>query len=220
MGTVIKESDSKFRLTGINMLERGQGPHYIPTDPAIARIGGKNSAGYDNTVFTQFYAASINLQPRQYQGSLVGYIVHAHCWALFGQIEGLQLNQATIAKLVQTCRKFLNKNEIWGISGIMYSVGPCDPFCEPEYGCDIYQSPLVIGAVQKAILKAKEDALRSSSTRSITPLRHFINLPFEIAILIAEIICPVNYTLFQVNDTREMLSVFKWSLPDWFWRRR
>ena len=64
--TVIKESDTKYRLTGINMVQRTSDLFYAPKDPAIARIGGKKSARYDHRVFTKFYTASVGRQPGRY----------------------------------------------------------------------------------------------------------------------------------------------------------
>lgn len=61
--TVIKESDTKYRLTGITMVQRTSNLFYAPKDPAIARIGGKKSARYDHRVFTKFYTASVGRQP-------------------------------------------------------------------------------------------------------------------------------------------------------------
>ncbi|KAJ6092226.1 hypothetical protein N7467_004195 [Penicillium canescens] len=220
--TVIKEPNRKFRLTGINMLRFDHGPYYTPTDPAMARIGGPRYAGYDDTHFTQFYAASITRQPRHYEGSVVGYIVHAHCWALFSQIEGLKLNKAALAQVVQTCRKFWHRNELWGAYGSILDskIGPSEPYFNAEYGCDFFLSPLVVGAVQEAIIRAKEENLRFASTKAIVPLCRFSGLPLEIAVLIAELVCPVQYTPNDVNDMREMLLAFRWKLPDWFWRKR
>lgn len=82
-----------------------------------------------------------------------------------------------------------------------------------EYGCDIYKNPLIVPEVQKAIdsaMKTKEK--RMQSRRSLVPL--------EVAIMIAEWTCPINYTPADVKNTRNMLSAWQWKLPDWFWKRR
>lgn len=49
---------------------------------------------------------------------------------------------------------------------------------------------------------------------------HFKTLPLEVAILITEYVCPVNYTVDDIKNTKNMLSAFQWELPDWFWRGR
>lgn len=62
--------------------------------PDNRTVGGRRINPYDNHDFTQFYAASIGWQPSQYKEKLHGYIIHAHCWVLFGRVEGLKLNEA------------------------------------------------------------------------------------------------------------------------------
>lgn len=124
--TVIKESDTKYRLTGINMMdEHPENPCYAPNNPKLARIGGRKRARYDNHTFTQFYPASLGRQPSKYKGKLIGYTVHAHCWVLLGRVEGLKLNEAKLAKLVQVCRKYWNNGKSWEIYGIKLS--PIEP---------------------------------------------------------------------------------------------
>jgi hypothetical protein len=189
----------------------------------MARIGGPRYVGYDDTQFTQFYAASITRrQPRHYEGSVVGYTVHAHCSALFSQIEGLKLNKTALANVVQTCRKFWHKKDLWGAyeSILDCEIGPSEPYFNVEYGCNFFLSPLVVGAVQEAIIRAKEENLRFASTKDIVPRCRFSGLPLEIAVLIAELVCPVQYMPNDVNHIREMLLAFHWKLPDWFWRKR
>jgi hypothetical protein len=96
---------------------------------------------------------------------------------------------------------------------MLYNVGPRDLFSNSKYGCDIYQSQLVVGAVQEAIIQSNEENMRLSSTKTIDAFSHFSNLLVEVAILIAEIVCPVNYTLIDVHDTSKILLTFSWKLP-------
>ncbi|KAJ5530326.1 hypothetical protein N7527_003719 [Penicillium freii] len=122
--TVIKESDTKYRLTGIYIaMHHAAYPYYTPNNPAMARIGGKKGADnhtvggrrinrYEDHDFTEFNAANIGRQPSHYKGKLFGYIIHAHCWVLFGRIEGLKLKEAKLAKLVQVCRNYWRKKQI------------------------------------------------------------------------------------------------------------
>lgn len=48
----------------------------------------------------------------------------------------------------------------------------------------------------------------------------FSKLPIELAVLISEWACPADYTLDDVENTRNMLFAFQWNLPDCFCRRR
>lgn len=100
----------------------------------------------------------------------------------------------------------------------MRFVKPHQALSEFEYGCDIYQNPLVVPEVQKAMNCANVENLRESKGHHLSS--HFSNIPLEVAILIAEWVCPVKYTLDDIKDTGNMLSVFGWKLPDWFWQGR
>ncbi|KAJ5953868.1 hypothetical protein N7501_008147 [Penicillium viridicatum] len=198
---LIKESDTKYRLTGINVMQ--DRPYYTPNDPTKARISGSEHARYNGKVFTRFYAASIERQPREYKGKTIGYFVHAHCWALFGQIEGLTLNVAPLAKFVQVCRKYWKNNELWEIWSDM---SPLDHW-------DMYRNPFVVPAIHEAIDCKKMERYPPSSC--------FSNLPLEIALLICQLVCPVtDYTEDDIKDTKSLLLVFGWELPEWFWRAR
>lgn len=92
---------------------------------------------------------------------------------------------------------------------MLYNVGPRDLFSNSKYGCDIYESQLVVGAVQEAITQAKEENMRLSSTKTIGAFSHFSNLPVEVAISITEIVCPVKYTLNDVHGISKILLAFR-----------
>jgi hypothetical protein len=73
--------------------------------------------------------------------------------------------------------------------------------------------PEVQKAIQKAInsaTKTKDKCIRSRCSP----------IPLEVAIMIAEWTCPIDYTPADVKNTRNMLSAWHWTLPDWFWKRR
>ena len=82
------------------------------------------------------------------------------------------------------------------------------------HGCDLYRDPWIVPEVRNAIKLAQQtgENTRCSSRLSI--------LPLEVCLLITEIICPFEYSHSDVENTRDMLSVFGWTLPDWFWRSR
>ncbi|KAJ5568627.1 hypothetical protein N7450_011113 [Penicillium hetheringtonii] len=98
---IIKDSKTKYRLTGITSTPNWQGPFYALNDPAKARITGKKNAQYHSQAFTQFYAANITRQPRVYKDKTIGYVIHAHCWALLGHVEGPGLNNMNLVRLIR-----------------------------------------------------------------------------------------------------------------------
>jgi hypothetical protein len=82
-----------------------------------------------------------------------------------------------------------------------------------RYDWDIYQNPFVVPAIREAIDCAKTERFRPSSCSS--------NLPLELAIPICQLVCPVtDYTEDDIKSTRNLLLVFWWELPEWFWRAR
>lgn len=181
----------------------------------MARIGGKPNARYDNSLFTPFYAANIGRQPSQLLGKKIGYIVHAHCWLLFGRVLGKTLTRCNFTKLIRTSKKYWHKHELLELQdyNIRY-VEPTQILPNFELGCDIYQNPLVIPAVQKAIDVAKiKDERPKYSFKGI-------NFPFEVSLLIAEWVCPINHTGKDIKNIKNMLLAFQWKLPDFFWRVR
>ncbi|KAJ5396316.1 uncharacterized protein N7487_010619 [Penicillium crustosum] len=196
----------------------------------MARIGGRRGPDnqtvgrrrinqYDNLSFTEFYAANIGRQPSQYKGKLLGYLVHAHCWVLFGRVEGLKLKEAKLAKLVQVCRKYWRNNKLWQLADYdVRFIEPRQVLSEFEHDFAIYQNPLVVSEVQKAMNCAGIEGLRESRSRHLPS--HFRSIPLEVAVLIAEWVCPIKYTLDDIKNTGNMLLVFEWKLPDWFWRGR
>lgn len=82
-----------------------------------------------------------------------------------------------------------------------------------EYGYDIQQNPLVVPEVQKAIDRAR--TIKKGCLKS-----RFCKAPLDVAIMIAEWTCPIEYTTSDVKNTRNMLFAFQWRLPDWFWQSR
>jgi len=211
ISSVIKDSDTKYRLTGINSTQSRGGPHYAVNDPTKARMSGKKNPQYHTQMFTQFYAASIERQPRAYKGKTIGYFIHAHCWALFDRVEGLGLNNANLAKLIRICRKYWRDSSWWGISADF--VGPSELTLSLGYNLEVTHSPLIVPAIQQAMDSAKTECYHPSS--------RFSNIPLELMVLISEDVCPItDYTVNDVQNLRNMLLGFGWKLPEWFWRVR
>ncbi|CRL26671.1 unnamed protein product [Penicillium camemberti] len=196
---LIKDSDTRYHLTGINSIQHSQGPHYAVNDPTKARITGNNNLGHHTQMFTQFYAADIKRQPRRLKDKTIGFVIHAHCWTLFDQVGGLGFNNTELAKLVRICRKYWRESEWWGLSS--------------GHPLGVSQSPLIVPAIQQAIASTKTDYYHPTSGLGI--------LPLELRVLISEFICPItDYTMSDVQNLRNMLLGFGWELPKWFWRVR
>jgi hypothetical protein len=193
------------------LLPYWEGPYYAVNDPTKARISGKKNSQYDDRMFTQFYAASIENQPRKYDGKTIGYFIHAHCWALLGRVEGLGPNNPNLAKLIQICREYWQSSRWWGICSPY--VPPSELISSSRYNLDVSENPLIVPAIQQAMDYAKIECYHPSPRFSI--------LPLELMILISEYICPItDYTVDDVQNLRNILLGFGWELPRWFWRVR
>lgn len=218
------ESRSRYRLTGINIIQMagGSSTYYAPSNPAIARINGKKGARYDYRTFTRFDAATVERNAGMGR-KLMGYFVHAHCWALFGRVK---LHKALpLTRLIRTCRKNWRNNEMWGLNDFHYDgsykiVHQNQTKLDFTYGCNIYQNPLVVPAVQEVFDRASARRGCMSKIQAHHLVFHSSNLPLEIATLIAEWVCPVKHTVDDINNAWNMLMVFQWKLPDHFWRER
>lgn len=163
---------------------------YSLNDPAMARIGGEKHARHYSRVFTQFYAADITGKHLPYGKKSIGYVIHAHCWVLFGRVLGLTPTNISLAKFVRASWKHWHNNE-WGLHDINADWPPAQVPSVFYYGCDIYQNPVIVPALQKVIESARFMCQRSCPCSSKAPL--------DVAILIAEIVCPIEYTTDNVK---------------------
>ncbi|KAJ5952109.1 uncharacterized protein N7479_010522 [Penicillium vulpinum] len=216
---ILKGPGTKYSLSGITAIETSPtDPYIIPKNPSMARIGGKRrNIKYDDDTFTQFYAASIKKQLSRFKGENIGFVVHAHCWALLDRIISTTLVERKMEKFIRAARKYWRDHELWGIYDCLlgswkYS-GSKSAHPGFEYGCDIFMNPFIVPEVQKAIDNARKTKKKQSQRRGS-------NVPLEVAIMIAEWTCPIDYTPADVMNTRNMLSAWQWILPDWFWKRR
>jgi hypothetical protein len=133
ISSVIKDSDTRYHLTDISSVKSDQGPYYAVNDPTMARITGRQNSRYDTHMFTQFYATHLKRQPEGLKGKSIGFVIHAHCWALFDQVEDLGLKNTDLAKLVRICRKYWRENdEGWGVD---------------KYNEKVCASPLLVSAI-------------------------------------------------------------------------
>ncbi|KAJ6017492.1 hypothetical protein N7451_000871 [Penicillium sp. IBT 35674x] len=212
---IIKESDHKYSLTGIDMMQGSSCyPCRFPKGPEIASIGRSYESDemirQNSDIFTRFWAAKTGRQPSRYHGELLGFIIHAHCWILLSRITGappiptefcLHENTGEIKSCVDLSR--INRFR------------PDQVLEVPNtYGCDFYQNPLVIPALQKVITREKS---RAGNTQSRPGLNIF---PMEIKIMISEWVCPIDYILNDIENIQNVVIAFQWKSPDWFWRGR
>lgn len=188
----------------------------VPKNPSMARIGGRTrNLQYDDT-FIPFYPASVRRQLGRFRGKIIGFVVHAHCWALLNHIISTTLVESKMDKFVRASRKYWHDHEAWG--GLDYMLmewklrlGSRHPGF--YYGCDIYKNPFVVPEVQKAIDSARKTKKERVKSRCS-------DVPLEVAIMIAEWTCPIHYTPADVKNTRNLLSAWQWTLPDGFWKSR
>ncbi|KAJ5356138.1 hypothetical protein N7517_010747 [Penicillium concentricum] len=186
----------------------------------MARIGGRShTLKYDDN-FIQFYAADIKRQSSQFKNEHIGFIVHAHCWALLNHVIPTTLVEKKMDKFICVAQDYWRDNKSWGSTSSPLRLEKYSGKClgsmpRWKYGSDIYKNPLIVSGVQKAIDTAKKYKQRHIQPRC----SNYSNVPLDIAILIAEWICPIDYTPADVRNTRNMLSAWQWELPDGFWKR-
>lgn len=220
----MKGPTTKYFLSGITAIRTDNTrPYIVPKSRSMARIGGRTPHLQHDDTFVQFYAASIRRQPSEFKDEHIGFVVHAHCWALLNHIIPTTLVERKLEKFICAAQKYWRGHELWGSNDAMLKlVKQYDllhinselksPF---KYGCDIYKNPLIVPEIQKAI-----DRARKTGKKYTKPHTNYSHVPLDIAILIAERICPIDYTLDDVKNTRNMLSAWQWTLPDGFWKRR
>ena len=188
----------------------------------MARIGGsKNDPQYDEDSFVQFYPRSLyprNLtrQPSQHKKKQIGYVVHAHCWVLLNYVIDTTLVEENFKKFVLAARKHWRGFEMWEDyrnidRGFLVKRLICAQTF--DYGYNITPNPLNVPEVQKAIDRARKfrrEHIKSPSSKA----------SLDVAVMIAEFICPIDYTMSDLRNIRKILSAFQWRPLDWFWERR
>jgi len=162
----------------------------------------------------------------------VGHFFHAHCWKFFIFLLGEQVTDETIGKVVQAARQYWkpgipryerSPDRPWDIGdddvrfwahqedGVEYA-----KYKKYVHGCDIYRSPWVVPEVQESIRTARSHWQKGKRKSSYLDTR----IPPEVVLMTMEIICPLEYTQENVQDMRNLLSVFSLDIPKSFWERR
>ena len=170
----------------------------------MARIGGKRlkNPGHDDT-FIQFHGAWLDRQPKEYKGKNFGFPVHVHCWVLLNHVIPTKLIESNMEKLVRAAQKYWRSRGLWGAQDFQLSLWRPKQLrfrarssywrrkdWSPKgsnYACDIYRNPLMVPEVQKAIDSARKTKKERVQSR-------YSDVPLEVAIMIAELICPIDYT--------------------------
>jgi hypothetical protein len=135
----------------------GTHAYNFPNDPNIARIGGRRNDRYDPHIFTSCMAARPGRQPSKYKGMTLGFIIHAHCWVLFGRAIKTPLTEMILEKFIKTSRSHWRKPKLKDLVDYEFHwahPGPSQVVTELELGCDIYRNPVIIPALQKDITDA------------------------------------------------------------------
>jgi hypothetical protein len=160
------------------------------------------------------------MHPSLYNHKDMGYVFHYYCWEILGHLVGKELIEKTLGQVVQAARQYwqTHKKE-WGradLDTLFRAQLDRVPYvrCESYVrGCDIYVNPWIIPELQNTIQLAQNMVGKRKSS-------YLNRLPLEISLLVAEIICPIIYTQSDVQNMRNMLSLFALNLPDAFWRSR
>ncbi|OKP08609.1 hypothetical protein PENSUB_5596 [Penicillium subrubescens] len=162
-------------------------------------------------------AARPGRQPVKYKGKRLGFIIHAHCWVLFGRTIETPLIEINLERFIKALRSHWRKSKLKDLVDDKFYLTPGPNQVSPELqlGCDIHRNPVIVPVLQKVIT----DALNRDDF-STHPQACFDRLPAELTHLISEWVLPIEYTSDDVRNMRNMLLAFGWDLPGWFWRRR
>lgn len=194
-------STSNFRLTGINYIQYRPNVTHFPKDVSLARIGyqGWKPRLEEDPAFVELRPANISQEPPEFNGEPVGYIIHAHCWALLNQTSGATFGQVQLQKFIRAAQNYWRGNRSRGSINDGHSYLPT----RGVWGSNdwhIWHSPLIIPEIQTAIKRAQ----------NIKPSGTYFDLPLELQMMIIEVAHP--------QDIRNMLLAFGWILPESFWK--
>jgi hypothetical protein len=220
--------DGQFHLTGICIAGWScndmRNFAVLPRDMSIARIGASSPDFSFHPApcepgFTRFRPLGVkDAPPKQPPSSPTGYLLHAHCWMLLGRV--CERKKATL--------ELLDLGRVVRAATALRTTEPNAWYMAGGYG---HGNPLVIPRIRSAISLAertvtrtrcaKSSALKAiQSTLSMESSHPMNTLPLDIAVMIAELLCPVVYHEYQAATLRDFLSIFQWTLPECFWRSR
>lgn len=195
-------STSNFCLTGIANMQYRSLVTYFPRDVSVARIGqGRKVRLEKNPALVGFHAGGLYEKSQDINGKPIGYVIHAHCWALLQQTWGATFGQTQLQKFIRAAQRYWSSNKLWGIiddGGYNFYLW----YHKGLLGSNVQHSPLIIPEIQTAIEHAQ----------NIKPSGTYFDLPLELKMMIVEVAYP--------QDARNMLLAFGWILPESFWKSR
>ncbi|KAJ5184212.1 hypothetical protein N7492_001828 [Penicillium capsulatum] len=152
-----------------------------------------------------------------------GYVVHAHCWVLFGQVVegGIARVEANLDVFVRAAQHFWQKDRLRDAEHHLIRFGDIPP--DPNSSSRAHKERRVLRLYcQNPLFVLKlEEAIQRNRIRQIGNRRvGFGDFPLELAIMIIDTVCPAEYTAIEVQNARSLLEAFQWTLPDGYWRKR
>ena len=160
-----------------------------------------------------------------------GYLVHAHCWSLLGQVieGGIVRIELNLDAFVQAAQHFWKKDRLrvmhdyetrWHIddeipsdsdsSSTSYSKREEKMFRNLRAS---YQNPLFVPKLEEAMQ-------RNRINGKVHLHVGFGNIPLDLALQIIDTVIPAKYTAIEVQNARNLLEAFRWTLPDGYWQKR
>ncbi|KAJ5800484.1 uncharacterized protein N7518_002552 [Penicillium psychrosexuale] len=231
---VLVEADQRHRLTGITVFDGDWGVHKFPRSPNQARIGSQLDdifmPKYTANLLGELGAARVSPEgPDPYwpPEERPGYLVHAHCWALFDQLieGGITRIEANLDIFVQAAQHFWQKDRLrdtqdfrtrWSeMPSNSDSPGQSDSEIKRALRNlrEICQNPLFV-------LKLEEAIQRNQKRGKVHLHTGFRNFPLDLAMLIIDTVCPADNTAIEIQNARNLLEAFQWTLPDSYWQKR
>lgn len=239
-----------FRLSGISQLRLScySQPDPIPRDPQKARIGDVTKIPSNGKGFDRFLHVNMQRPELNDRNGLLGYMVHAHCWVLLDRVIGHALIKGNLKIFVDAIQNFWMKNRaLWNHMQFDYNYDdpfysarkhlretsqftgcPCRGRPRIEHECeidpiryvDMTKNPVIVPEIQSLINRAvrdhsKDDVLRRPQQAIV------FDIPLEIAMMTVNIMYnDIYYSQASIDDLRNMLTAFRWKLPDSYWKRR
>ncbi|KAK2757026.1 hypothetical protein FQN54_004995 [Arachnomyces sp. PD_36] len=221
-----------LRVSGITQNGACNDVDPVPRDPQKARIGYTRKS--NSRDFAQFQLVDmLNPEEGNDRNRQIGYMVHAACWVLLDRVIGHSLVEANL-------RIFLNAlKQFWKENSTLWRYIPPDPCCSRlvieeqqvgehgqvkrclEKAADVWENPLVVPEIRSLI----DQAVRGHSKKGNHPPQlqqpAIFDIPLEIAIMIVNTIYDdVDFGQANIDDMRNMLMAFRWTLPDSYWQSR
>ncbi|KAJ5108970.1 hypothetical protein N7456_005645 [Penicillium angulare] len=151
---------------------------------------------------------------------------HAHCWEVLAHLLGKEYIEKRPGQLVRAAKEYQRSKRLkYGTSIANHENPYFWQIYDPKkvmhtknhetQKCDDFRSPWIVPEVQRAIESARRGMVKARNMNS-----YLTRLPLEIVLLVVEILCPSEYTRFDIENTQNMISAFALDLPRSYWKRR